>query len=85
MMQPPSSIPDLFDLRMRSSVAEPHHLDGALAPGKISDAATAPAPTLLHTKPKYLKQAKVDIRVRAIFSPDFFLIEISTYKIEWET
>jgi hypothetical protein len=38
----------------KSSVAEPHHFDAALAPGKNFDA--APAPTLLYSKTKYLKR-----------------------------
>jgi hypothetical protein len=46
-----------------NSVAEPSHFDAALAP----------VPTLLHTKPFFFKQAKV----RAIVSPDFFLIGIN--------
>jgi hypothetical protein len=43
-----------------TSVAEPHHFDAA------------PAPTLLYTKPTFLKHAKVNLRVRAILSHDFF-------------
>jgi hypothetical protein len=51
-----------------SSVAEPHHFYAApapdLAPGKNFDAATdpaalAPAPTLLYSKERFLKQTKV--------------------------
>jgi hypothetical protein len=46
-----------------SSVAEPHHFYAALAPapGKNFDAAQAPtpAPTLLYSKAKFLKQTKV--------------------------
>jgi hypothetical protein len=37
------------------SVAELHHIDAA------------PAPTLQHTKPTFLKQAKVNVRVEKIF------------------
>jgi hypothetical protein len=36
-------------------VAEPHHFYAAPAPGKIFDVATAPAPTLLYSKVKFLK------------------------------
>jgi hypothetical protein len=42
------------------SVAEPYHF--VAAPGKILDAApdpAAPAPTLLHSKAKFLKRSKV--------------------------
>jgi hypothetical protein len=42
-----------------SSVAEPHHLYAAPAPGKNFDAAPAPAPTLLYSKAKFLKRTKV--------------------------
>jgi hypothetical protein len=48
-----------------SSVAEPHHFYAAPAPppGKNFDAApatpAAPAPTLLYSKAKFLKQTKV--------------------------
>jgi hypothetical protein len=39
-----------------SSIAEPHHLYAAPAPGKNFDAApAAPAPTLLYSKAKILK------------------------------
>jgi hypothetical protein len=44
------------------SVAEPHHFYAAPAPGKNFDAApapAAPAPTLLYSKTKFLKQTKV--------------------------
>jgi hypothetical protein len=34
-----------------SSVAEPHHFYAAPAPGQNFDAATAPAPTLLYSRP----------------------------------
>jgi hypothetical protein len=40
-----------------TSVAEPHHFYAAPAPGKNFDA--APAPTLLHSKTKFLKRTKV--------------------------
>jgi hypothetical protein len=39
-----------------SSVAEPHHFYAAPAPGENFDAAPAPAPTLLHSKAKFLKR-----------------------------
>jgi hypothetical protein len=39
------------------SVAEPHRFNAA--PGKNFDAAPAPAPTLLYSKTKFLKRAKV--------------------------
>jgi hypothetical protein len=42
-----------------SSVAEPHHFYVAPAPGKIFDAAPAPAPTLFYNKAKFLKRTKV--------------------------
>jgi hypothetical protein len=38
-----------------SSVAEPHHIYAAPAPGKNFDAALAPAPTLLYSKAKFFK------------------------------
>jgi hypothetical protein len=43
-------------------------------PNKNRHRVKAPAPTLplLYTKPTVLKQTKVNIRVRAIFSSDFF-------------
>jgi hypothetical protein len=44
------------------SVAEPHYFYAAPAPGKNFDAApaaTAPAPTLLYSKAKFLKLTKV--------------------------
>jgi hypothetical protein len=44
---------------VKSSVAEPHHLYAAPAPGKNFDAAPAPAPTLLYSKTKILKRTKV--------------------------
>jgi hypothetical protein len=41
-----------------TSVAEPHNFH--TAPGKNSNAApAAPAPTLMHSKSKFLKRAKV--------------------------
>jgi hypothetical protein len=48
------------------SVAEPHDVDAALTPtsGKVFDAvlaAPSPDPSLLYTKPTFLKQAKVYI------------------------
>jgi hypothetical protein len=55
-----------------TSVAEPHHVDAALVPGENLDAAPAPAPTLLFTKPTFRKQTKVGIMFRSIFSSDFF-------------
>jgi hypothetical protein len=47
------------------------------APGKNFDAvpaapASAPASTLLYSKPTFLKIAKDNMRGRAIFSSDFF-------------
>jgi hypothetical protein len=44
------------------SVAEPHHFYAAPAPGENFDSAPAvpaPAPTLLHSKAKFLKRTKV--------------------------
>jgi hypothetical protein len=42
------------------SVAEPHQFYAAPAPGKNFDAApAAPAPTLLYSRPKFLKRIKV--------------------------
>jgi hypothetical protein len=50
---------------------EPHYVDEAPAPGKNFEAAPALAPTLLYTMAT-LKQAKVKVRARKMFSPDFF-------------
>jgi hypothetical protein len=48
-----------------NSVAEPHHFYAA--PGKNFDAApAAPAPTLMYSKAKILKQTKVYIHVETI-------------------
>jgi Uncharacterized protein family UPF0016 len=50
--------------RKTISVAELHRLH--VAPGTYFDAApvaTAPAPTVLYTKPNFLKQTKVNMRV----------------------
>jgi hypothetical protein len=47
----------LGNVRLYSSVAEPHHFYAAPAPSKNFDA--APAPTLLYTKAKFLKWTKV--------------------------
>jgi hypothetical protein len=44
---------------MSTSVAESHHFYVAPAPGKNFDAAPAPAPTLLYSKAKFVKQTKV--------------------------
>jgi hypothetical protein len=47
---------------VHSNVAEPHHFYAAPAPYENFDAAPAapaPAPTLLHSKAKILKQTKV--------------------------
>jgi hypothetical protein len=54
-----------------SSVAEPHNFYAAPAPGENFDAAPvlaapAPAPTLLYSKAKFLKQTKVYIHVETI-------------------
>jgi hypothetical protein len=46
---------NLFFLKI--SVAEPHHFYAAPVPGENFDA--APAPTLLYSKAKILKQTKV--------------------------
>jgi hypothetical protein len=54
------------------SVAEPHNFFAAPAMSKNVDA--APAPTLLYSKATRLKRAKVDVRVRAIFSCDFLAV-----------
>jgi hypothetical protein len=45
-----------FPLKEKFSVAEPHHVDAA------------PGPILLYTKPTFLKQAKVNMRLKAIFT-----------------
>jgi hypothetical protein len=46
----------------KNSVAEPHHFYAAPAPGENFDAApAAPAPTLLHSKAKFLKRTKVHV------------------------
>jgi hypothetical protein len=47
--------------KLGTSVAQLHHFDTALAPGKNFDAAHVPAataPTLLYTKPMFLKRTK---------------------------
>jgi hypothetical protein len=49
-------------IKTETSVAEPHHFYAAPAPGENFDAtpaAPAPAPTLLHSKAKFLKRTKV--------------------------
>jgi hypothetical protein len=54
---------------LSANVAEPHHFDAAPAPGKNFDAAlapAAPAPTLLHSKAKFLKRTKVETHVENI-------------------
>jgi hypothetical protein len=53
----------VFNFLVFCSVAEPHHFYAAPAPGKNFDAAPAPAPTLLYSKAKLLKQTKVYIHV----------------------
>jgi hypothetical protein len=58
-----------------TSVAVPFHFYAAPSPGKNFDAAPM-APTLLYTKPAFLKQTKVNIRVRKIFSSDFLLFHL---------
>jgi hypothetical protein len=55
------------------SVAESHHFYVAPAPGENFDAATAPAPTLLNSKPKIFKEIKVNIRSDILFSSDTVL------------
>jgi hypothetical protein len=52
----------------KSQDRKSHQCCAAPDPRKKFDA--APTPTLLCIKPPVSKQAKVDIRVRAIFSPD---------------
>jgi hypothetical protein len=64
---------DLKKTLCETSVAEPQHFDAALAPGKKWDVdLVVPAPTLLYTNATFLKQPKVNIKVRAIFRSDFF-------------
>jgi hypothetical protein len=49
------------------SDAVPHHFYAAPAPGKYFDAApAAPAPTLLYSKAKFLKQTKVYTHLETI-------------------
>jgi hypothetical protein len=48
----------------------------ASAPGKNFDAAPVPAPTLLFTKPTFLKQTKVNIKVVAFFPSEFLLFKL---------
>jgi hypothetical protein len=50
--------------RIESSVAEPHNFYAA--PGKNFDAAPAPAPTLLYSKPTFCKQTKINLSVEAL-------------------
>jgi hypothetical protein len=62
-------------LLVKSRVAKLYRFDAAPAPGKSLDAApatSAPVPILIYNKPNVLKQAKVNVRVRSIVSPDFF-------------
>jgi hypothetical protein len=51
-----------------NSVAEPHHLYAAPAPGEYFDAALAPAPTLIYSRPKFLKVIKFNVRSDILFS-----------------
>jgi hypothetical protein len=62
-------IPDPTPLKVLiiiSSVAEPHHFYAAPAPGENFDAAPAPAPILLYSKAKFLKQTQVYTHVETI-------------------
>jgi hypothetical protein len=49
------------------SFAELHHFYAAPAPGKNFDVASAPAPTLLYSRPKFFKDIKVNIRSDIFF------------------
>jgi hypothetical protein len=53
-----------------SSVAEPHHFYAAPAPGKIFDAAPAPAPTLMYSKAEFLNTLKFKQIIKLSFSYD---------------
>jgi hypothetical protein len=56
------ALPDNMLSTDNFSVAEPHHLFAAPAPGKNFDAAPAapaPAPTLLYSETTFLKRTKV--------------------------
>jgi hypothetical protein len=58
---------------VKTSVAEAHHFYAA--PGKNFDA--APAPTLVYSKPIFLKQTKVNERVEATLSLELCMIEMA--------
>jgi hypothetical protein len=62
----------LLQRSVRCSDAEPHNFYAA--PGTIFDA--APAPTLLDTKPIFLKQTKLNIKIVAIFSSDILCFKL---------
>jgi hypothetical protein len=49
---------------------EPHHFYAAPAKGEKFDAAPAPAPTLLYSKPNFLKGIKVNVMSDILFSSD---------------
>jgi hypothetical protein len=53
------SLKDVNGYILTTSVAEPHHFYAAPAPSENFDAAPAPAPTVLHSKAKFLKRTKV--------------------------
>jgi hypothetical protein len=59
-----------FPYKEKFSLAEPHH------------AHAAPVPTLLYTKPTFLKQAKVNMTLSAIFT--LVSNDLNWYKIKWE-
>jgi hypothetical protein len=55
-----------------TSVAEPHHYYAAPDPGtnfdaRCSRALAAPAPTVLYSKPTFLKRTRVNIKVELFF------------------
>jgi hypothetical protein len=52
------------------------YADLAPAPIKNFDAAPVPTPTLLYSKPDFLKQTILNKSTMAIFSGDFFVLKL---------
>jgi hypothetical protein len=64
-----------------ASVAEPHHLYAAPAPGINFDAAPAPAPTLRYSKAQFLKRTEVytPVETTISFSYDSVRFTVQVY------